>query len=53
VAGHSVAVLLRIQAKCIAGQRDEAMRRILDATQADQFEGGDDGGQVVGSLLRV
>jgi len=32
-AGHSVAVLLRIYAKCIAGQQDEAMRRILDATR--------------------
>ena len=34
VAGHSVAILLRIYAKCIAGQQDEAMRRISDATQA-------------------
>jgi site-specific recombinase XerD len=34
-AGHSVAVLLRIYAKCIAGQQDEAMRRIYDATQHD------------------
>jgi integrase len=32
-AGHSVAVLLRIYAKCIAGQEVEAMRRILEATQ--------------------
>ena len=35
-AGHSVAVLLRIYAKCIAGQQDEAMRRISDTTQDDQ-----------------
>ena len=34
-AGHSVAILLRIYAKCIAGQQGEAMRRILDATQQD------------------
>lgn len=34
-AGHSVAVLLRIYAKCIAGQQDEAMRRIHDTTQQD------------------
>lgn len=32
-AGHSVEVLLRVYAKCIAGQRDEARRRILQATQ--------------------
>ena len=32
-AGHSVAVLLRIYAKCIAGQQDEAMRHIFEATQ--------------------
>lgn len=37
-AGHSVAVLLRIYAKCIAGQQDEAMRRIFDATQDDLRE---------------
>jgi len=37
-AGHSVAVLLRIYAKCIAGQQDEAMRRIFDATQDDPGE---------------
>lgn len=37
-AGHSVAVLLRIYAKCIAGQQDEAMRRISDATQDDRRE---------------
>lgn len=35
-AGHSVAVLLRIYAKCISGQQSEAMRRILDATQDDR-----------------
>jgi integrase len=33
-AGHSVAVLLRIYAKCIAGQDDEAKRRIEEATRA-------------------
>ena len=32
-AGHSVAILLRIYAKCISGQQDGAMRRIFDATQ--------------------
>ena len=32
-AGHSVEVLLRVYAKCIAGQQDEAKRRILQATQ--------------------
>ena len=32
-AGHSVDVLLRVYAKCIAGQKDEAKRRILEATQ--------------------
>jgi hypothetical protein len=32
-AGHSVDVLLRLYAKCIAGQQDEAKRRILDATR--------------------
>lgn len=30
-AGHSVDVLLRVYAKCIAGQQDEAKRRIEDA----------------------
>ncbi len=30
-AGHSVDVLLRVYAKCISGQQDEAKRRILDA----------------------
>ena len=37
-AGHSVTVLLCIYAKCIAGQQDEAMRRIYDATQDDPTE---------------
>jgi integrase len=32
-AGHSVAVLLRVYAKCISGQQDEAKRRIEAATQ--------------------
>lgn len=32
-AGHSVDVLLRVYAKCIAGQEDEAKRRITDATR--------------------
>ena len=32
-AGHSVDVLLRVYAKCIAGEQDEAKRRILEATQ--------------------
>ena len=32
-AGHSVDVLLRVYAKCIAGQQDEAKRRILEATR--------------------
>lgn len=32
-AGHSVAVRLRVYAKCIAGQQDEAKRRIPEATQ--------------------
>lgn len=31
-AGHSVAVLLRVYAKCISGQEDEAKRRITEAT---------------------
>jgi hypothetical protein len=33
--GHSVDVLLRVYAKCISGQQDEAMRRILEATRPD------------------
>jgi integrase len=32
-AGHTVDVLLRVYAKCIAGQQEEAKRRILEATQ--------------------
>ena len=35
-AGHSVKVLLRVYAKCIAGQQDEAKRRILQATRLDE-----------------
>lgn len=31
--GHTVDVLLRVYAKCVAGQQDEAKRRILDATK--------------------
>lgn len=34
-AGHSVAVLLRVYAKCIAGQQADAKRRILDAQPED------------------
>jgi integrase len=41
-AGHSVAILLRIYAKCISGQQDEAMRRIFDATQEEPPEPGED-----------
>lgn len=37
-AGHSVGVLLRVYARCIAGQQNEAKRRILDATQPDSPE---------------
>ncbi|TYB48669.1 hypothetical protein [Actinomadura chibensis] len=32
-AGHSVAVLLRVHAKCVAGQEEDAMRRISEATR--------------------
>jgi hypothetical protein len=32
-AGHSVDALLRVYAKCIAGQQDETKRRIEEATQ--------------------
>ncbi|WP_329085082.1 tyrosine-type recombinase/integrase [Actinomadura citrea] len=32
-AGHSVAVLLRVYAKCVAGQEEDAMRRISEATR--------------------
>ena len=35
-AGHSVDVLLRVYAKCIHGQQDQAKCRILEATQPDQ-----------------
>jgi hypothetical protein len=28
-------VLLRVYARCISGQQDEAMRRILEATRPD------------------
>jgi integrase len=38
-AGHSVAVLLRVYAKCIAGQQAEAKRRILDAQPEDALDG--------------
>ncbi|GAB3961125.1 site-specific integrase [Actinoallomurus acanthiterrae] len=38
-AGHSVDVLLRVYAKCIAGQQEEAKRRILAATQSGVTEG--------------
>jgi integrase len=31
-AGHTVDVLMRVYAKCVAGQQDEAKRRILEAT---------------------
>ena len=37
-AGHSIEVLLRVYAKCIAGQQDEAKRRILDAQPLDEAE---------------
>jgi hypothetical protein len=33
--GHSVDVLLRVYAKCIAGTQDEARRCILEATKPD------------------
>ena len=32
-AGHTVDVLMRVYAKCVSGQQDEAKRRILDATR--------------------
>ncbi|MDL4777602.1 tyrosine-type recombinase/integrase [Actinomadura xylanilytica] len=35
-AGHSVAVLLRVYAKCVVGQAEEAKRRISEATQVHQ-----------------
>ncbi|HEY3867161.1 MAG TPA: tyrosine-type recombinase/integrase [Actinocrinis sp.] len=34
-AGHTVEVLLRVYAKCIAGQDQEAKRRILEATTSE------------------
>jgi integrase len=42
-AGHTVDVLLRVYAKCIAGQQEEAKRRILEATQPAETEGGPGG----------
>ncbi|PRX99650.1 tyrosine-type recombinase/integrase [Allonocardiopsis opalescens] len=39
-AGHSVDVLLRVYAKCIAGQEHDAMRRIEDATKPPLPHGG-------------
>jgi integrase len=35
-AGHSVDVLLRVYARCISGQQDEAKRRIENATRSDE-----------------
>ncbi|WP_433146985.1 tyrosine-type recombinase/integrase [Actinomadura nitritigenes] len=35
-AGHSVAVLLRVYAKCVSGQEEEAKRRIAEATRIDR-----------------
>jgi integrase len=32
-AGHTVDVLMRVYAKCVSGQQDEAKRRIYDATR--------------------
>ena len=32
-AGHTVDVLLRVYAKCIAGRQEAAKRRIFDATR--------------------
>jgi integrase len=37
-AGHTVDVLLRVYAKCVAGQQDEAKRRILDATTPNKTQ---------------
>jgi integrase len=37
-AGHSVDVLLRVYAKCIAGQQAEAQRRIEEATKPPDGE---------------
>lgn len=41
-AGHTVDVLLRVYAKCIAGQQEEAKRRILEATKPDGEDSPDD-----------
>ena len=38
-AGHTVDVLLRAYRKCIAGQQEEAKRRILEATQPERDDG--------------
>jgi integrase len=38
-AGHSVDVLLRVYAKCIAGQQNEAKRRIEEAMKAPEDDG--------------
>ena len=38
-AGHTVDVLLRVYAKCIAGQQDEAKRRIEEATRPQEDDG--------------
>ena len=35
-AGHSADVLLRVYTKCIAGQQDQAKKRIEDATQPQE-----------------
>ena len=35
-AGHTVDVLMRVYAKCVAGQQDEAKRRILAATRKSE-----------------
>jgi integrase len=37
-AGHSTDVLLRVYAKCISGQQDEAKRRILEATEPSEAD---------------
>jgi hypothetical protein len=44
-AGHSVAVLLKIYARCIDGQADAANKRITDAlsTQDSEQDPGDEG----------
>jgi integrase len=41
-AGHSVDVLLRVYAKCVAGQEAETKRRILEATQPADTSPGED-----------